>query len=229
MSPISEAWAPTAHDRGPDVAIHAVRVLACLISAAAVAGCTTLAAGTPVPGATPTSETTADQPPGSAPADEEKLPHSGAPNVADPLDISRYVDDPCLALTADQAEQLSLPHPGEPDETPLGKACSWVNRDSFLSLDLSILNENPTGLSSFYHANDHGKYEFFEPLPPIEGFPAVAYDVLDERDSGRCPIAVGVANDLAFEAALQLGTNDTKDACTEGTAAVALVLRTMKG
>lgn len=65
---------------------------------------------------------------------------------------------------------------------------------------LRFLDKVQRGLSAVYEADQDGKWAFFEPLEPIEGFPAVAYDILDDRDIGNCTVVVGVSDGVAFEA-----------------------------
>lgn len=195
--------------------------IACAVALLFLTACTTNTAGTARPATdAPVTTTTPSE---TRPA--------GAPNVTEPLDISRFVGDPCLVLTASQAQQLGLPQTGVLRDGALGKACRWSNRQTFLSISINMLNEDPAGLSAFYRANEAGKWAYFEPVPSVEGYPAVAYDALDSRADGKCAVVVGTANELAFDTAIQVADADIgkTDPCEAAIAAVALMMRTMKG
>lgn len=218
-------------------AIAALAVLAC---AAAAAGCTTLSQGHATPTSTSSSsseEGTTSSAPTSDESDieetpgDEELPSHGAPKVQNPLDVSRFEQDPCLALTQAQAQALNVPYPGEPGELAFGKACSWGisgMRSGRVSID--FLSEDPTGLSSAYKSNENGEFAFFEPLE-ILGFPAVAFDITDGRSSGQCAVGVGTSDTLAFTVNVVLsGVNvGVKDPCEETAKVAEMMLQNMKG
>jgi hypothetical protein len=206
-------------------------ILIILLGLTLAAGCTTTSEGEPRP-ADPTSSASADPTSGSPGGDEEELPFAGAPKVNDPLDTSRYEEDPCRSITGEQAQQeLNLPPTGEPMENvALGVGCEWKNTDTRAYLHIVFIVDDPRGLSPEYQVNDEGGWEFFEERPDIEGYPAVARDGVDDRARGRCTVVVGVADDMAFESTLQLrGSNiGKKDPCEMAAFAASLALQTMK-
>ena len=196
----------------------------------AVAGCTTLSEGEPQPAPTNEASTTDSSPPSSSSSGGDDLPSHGAPKVEDPLDASRFEQDPCATLTAAQAQELGLPATGKQENGILGLDCEWFNLDTRGQVTISPLTNSDRGLSGFYAADQRGEYAYFMPLPPIEGFPVIAADLVDRRPEGTCVIVVGVADQLAFGVSLKLsGANvEMKDPCETAALVAGMALRTMK-
>lgn len=217
---------------GPDsMRIKRSLVLTSLFGLVLVAGCTTASEGQPRPVDTtvaPTSGSTS----GSSGGEEDELPFAGAPKVDDPLETSRYEQNPCASITAEQAQQeLNLPPTGQPMENvTLGVGCEWKNNDTRAYLHIVFVVDDPRGLSPDYAVNEDGGWDFFQELPEIEGYPAIARDRPDDRSRGYCTVAVGVADDMSFESTLQLrGSNiGEKDPCEMAAFAAGLAVQTMK-
>jgi hypothetical protein len=207
--------------------IRGSRLFVAVAVVAVVAGCTTTSAGSPLPapGGGPSENS-------SAPSSEAvEVPYAGAPKVEDPLDTARFQQDPCQALTAEQADILYVRFPGEPGEGPLGKTCEFRGQDDERALvDVRSLDKYPYGLSATYQAEKDGKWAHFEALLPIEGYPAVAYDGVDQRETGGCVVDVGTSDEVAFEISLQLSTKNIgkKEPCATAAMVAGEVLRTMK-
>jgi hypothetical protein len=141
--------------------------------------------------------------PGTSTGDE--LPFAGAPGIEAPLDTSRYEDDPCRTLTGDQAQSLDLPGTGTVnDRVALGVGCDWFNQETRGEVSINFPVEDRRGLSAEYDANNRGKWEYFQELPYIDGYPALIRAGTDDRDTGFCIVVVGVADDMAFESIVQL-------------------------
>ncbi|MDQ3790687.1 MAG: DUF3558 domain-containing protein [Actinomycetota bacterium] len=161
---------------------------------------------------------------------DEDLPYAGAPEVPNPLDTESFQRDPCTTLTNAQVDELKA-QSGKPHDGGLGNACEFRSRADRLALiDIAFADEYPHGLSALYQGNKDGKWAFFEELPPIEGFPAVAYDSVDQRDTGACAVDVGTSNDIAFEVSLQLSAGNVgkKDPCETAAMVAGMVVQTMK-
>jgi Protein of unknown function (DUF3558) len=206
---------------------HAAPVvgLLCLV----LASCTTTSKGEATPATTTDVSTTHSSSPSSG--GEDNLPSHGAPKVDVPLDTTRYQQDPCSILTASQAKQeLNLPPSGTPEEIALGKGCEWFNPDTRGRVSVGLLTGNPRGLSGLYDANQQGKYPYFLPLPPIEGYPAVASDVEDRRPMGICIVDVGVTDQLVLDVYLQLSQANVGhvEPCEMVAKVAGLAIRTMK-
>jgi hypothetical protein len=203
-----------------------------LLGLLVLGGCTVQSQGSPRPTRGSTDTSTTEQSPSSI---EEtpggtNLPNHGAPNVENPLDITKFLRDPCKALTAEQAAELNVPTTGAGSANTLGQVCEWKNPDTRGFVNIEMREKNASGLSALYAADKNGKYPFFDVLPPIEGYPAVAYDVTDERDRGICAVSVGVANDLSFAVGLELSPANigTKDPCETAASVAGMMMKTMK-
>jgi hypothetical protein len=159
------------------------------------------------------------------------LPYAGAPKVENPLDTAQFQQDPCRALTATQADDLNVRFPGEPDDGPLGRTCGFRGRsDERALIDVRSLDKYPYGLSATYQAEEDGKWAHFAELPPIEGYPAVAYDGVEQRATGGCVVDVGTSDEVVFEVSLQLSTDNIgkKEPCETAAMVAGKVLQTMK-
>lgn len=196
----------------------------------AVAGCTKVSQGEPTPAPTSQVSTTGPSSPSSS-GGEDDLPSHGAPKVDDPLeDVSRFEQDPCSILTAAQAQELSLPAAGDQEVGALGLDCNWYNRDTGGEVTIGILTNSRNGLSGFYAANERGDLVYFDELPAIEGYPAIASDVVDRRSRGVCIVDVGVTDQLAFHVDLQLSQVNVgiDDPCKTAAMVAGMALQTMK-
>jgi hypothetical protein len=203
------------------------RLAAALISLALVSACTTEGQGQP----RPASSASSDAPPDTSQT-AEKLPFAGAPAVDDPLDTSSYEREPCRVLTPGQARLLNLPETGAVnDKVALGIGCDWLNRETRGEVSINFPVDDPRGLSAEYDADSRGKWEYFEELPEIDGYPAVTRAGTDDRDLGFCIVVVGVADDMAFESIVQLsqGNVGQKDPCEVSVQVAGMALQTMKG
>jgi len=112
----------------------------------------------------------------------------------------------------------------------LGKDCQWFNRETVGSVNLDFLSKDPRGLSSTYKANKDRKWAYFEVLPEIEGFPAVARSNLDDRKDGSCAVEVGLSDRLSFSLNLQLSRVNVgqKNPCDVAVQVAGMALQTMK-
>ena len=205
-------------------------VLTGLLCLAVVTGCTTISQGDPRPASsTETGPTTSL--PSTGGDGEEELPFAGAPKVDNPLDTTRYEQEPCQALIAEQAEALNLPATGEiMDNVALGNACEWNNKTTRGYVQIYFGVDDPRGLSPEYEVNERGGWKYFKELPDIEGYPAVIRLGADNRDTGLCLVVVGVADDMSFESIAQLSQVNVgvKDPCVAAAEVAKLALETMK-
>ena len=94
-------------------------LLLTILATGLLAGCSTRTPGTatPAPNAQETETSSPDESPSESPDD-------GVPQVDDPLDASKFEDDPCLALDATQSGDLDLGASGTPVRAPSARlAC----------------------------------------------------------------------------------------------------------
>ncbi|MGB3437578.1 MAG: DUF3558 domain-containing protein [Actinophytocola sp.] len=202
-------------------------IVACLLVAA---GCTSTSEGTPrsVPDEVPTESS--EVPPSTTGSGEVELPYAGAPEVVDPLDTTRFQEDPCQSLTATQADNLNVRFPGELHDGGLGNACEFKGlSDARALVDVRFLDKYPRGLSAIYQAEKDGKWEFFYALDPVDSFPAVAFGV-GQRATGGCSVAVGTSNEIIVEIVLRLSADKVgkKEPCETAALVAGMVVETMK-
>ncbi|MYW91220.1 DUF3558 domain-containing protein [Amycolatopsis rubida] len=155
----------------------AVLVLACVV----VAGCS----GADQAASRP------DHAARSTPA--EDVPGPGVPKVANPLDVSRFRQNPCDALASGQVSDLLGGNVrAEPDpHGPGGPACGWFSQAQVVIVFPTV---DKLGLTSIYRAKG-GVYPFFLPLDPVAGYPVVAYGTDDPRARfGECTVALGTSD-----------------------------------
>ena len=151
--------------------------------------------------------------------------------MKNPLDSTRFQQDPCQSLTAAQTEELNVTSTGELREAPLGKTCEFEGKsDTRARVTIGSLNKYPYGLSATYQANEDGKWVFFEDVGLVEGYPAVKYGGIDDRPNGGCNVDVGVSDEIVFKIVIRLSTANvgTKDPCEAAAMVVGMVVRTMK-
>ncbi|MBE8517643.1 DUF3558 domain-containing protein [Amycolatopsis sp. H6(2020)] len=172
--------------------------------------------------------------PGSSSESNSALPGPGVPKVLHPVDVARFKQEPCGALTDSQvAELLGSGVSGKPDlRAPAGPTCSWDAADvSQAGIGVIFMNADQLGLTSVYEAKDK-QYQFFQPMESIDGFPIVAYGVSDERTSrGRCAVALGVSDTQAVDIHVAQSEKNVgkKDPCVATHAIAAQVLSNLRG
>jgi hypothetical protein len=190
------------------------------------AGCTTTSGGTPLPDPNSTADApSSDEPSASAGGD----PSNGAPKVENPLDVSQFEQNPCDALTPEQAQELKVPATGELEDNGFGKTCYWRNSETGGMVGLHFFSEIKGGLSSVYLDAESKDFAYFEPIEDIEGYPAAAYDTKVEDPTTSCSVAVGVTDDLSFTVQVGLSNANVgqKEPCEVTAWATGMVMKTM--
>ena len=126
------------------------------------------------------------------------MPHSGAPAVSDPLPESAIPEDPCDAFTREQIEYAlgdNAPE-GKREELPTGPTCTWQDSESGAGFGAFYSTTLRQGLSAYYK-NSKPQVEVWRELPPIGGFPAIAYQ--SDKEEVSCGVAIGFADDYVIE------------------------------
>ncbi|MFC0432264.1 DUF3558 domain-containing protein [Kutzneria buriramensis] len=156
----------------------------------------------------------------------------GVPNVAHPLDTAAFQKAPCSVLTAAQLQQLTITAAGKPDLTdPLGPVCHWDNQTGPSKMDLAVyIVTAGQGLAGIYSQKD--TYQVFQPLPDIEGYPAVTAQN-DDPKQGNCVVSVGVSNALFVNVLVNLKTGvdaapDMTNPCPRNRTVAEAVVATIK-
>ncbi|WP_285486012.1 DUF3558 domain-containing protein [Amycolatopsis taiwanensis] len=173
----------------------------------AVAGCTqTSGGGTPSPssGAPATGNTASSARPSTAGG------ANTAPAITNPLDVSKFMADPCLSITSAQAAKLTISSQGQRLNVDIGEACDWKYGTN-LEFDVGvsyIIPEGGNGLQNLYNQKAAGQYDqgYFEPTT-IDGYPAVYEEGSDNRPKGQCSLSVGI-NEQTFITVLNNGSGN---------------------
>lgn len=152
-----------------------------------------------------------------------------APTITDPLDVSKFLANPCLSITPSQAVDLTVSIQSKPLNIESGKACSWPYGPN-LERDIVVTYITPdakNGLQNLYNVNATAGYRngYFEPTN-IGGYPALYEDLSDTRQKGRCNLSVGV-NPQVFFTVLNRGQHNT-DLCKGAAKVAADVVETIK-
>lgn len=184
--------------------IHAVLGAAAVVLVAA--GCSDSRTGTPIPDGTAPAgngKTSGSTTPSGTTSTPRPTNRYGEPPVANPLDATRFLSQPCAALTQAQLQSFDLPAQGKPDtESPVarhaGPFCGWTNSDRFNGVDVGFLTGNKNGLADLYRARGEGKWTGYWEETRVSGYPGVFHDVTDFRPRGSCNLAVGISDTLAF-------------------------------
>jgi len=165
------------------------------------------------------------------------------PQVQRPLDVSRFVDNPCKLVDQRVIERLGDFDPGKPDVTSdaaknlIGPRCSWFHKtESTVHFGVSIglphqkhADPERKGLAGIYGSRKSGRIDYFQPvtLPGHEDYPAVIAADQQEIDEGSCPVYIGVANDLTVIASFSNGSSP-EQACPAAQQVASAVLDTLK-
>ncbi|MFB9924886.1 DUF3558 domain-containing protein [Amycolatopsis halotolerans] len=169
-------------------------------------------------------------PPGSATAPSSQTPpYGGAPKVENPLPDNALSGDPCQALTSQQiTDQLGSALAGKPDSHPV-PSCSWTNTETTASIGVSYYPASNDGLSNAY-VNVKPQMKRWDVLPPIQGFPAVAYATQPGPTPNTCDVLVGVTDRLSFlvDVAPRTGKMGKVDPCPLAADVANDVLTTLK-
>jgi hypothetical protein len=66
---------------------------------------------------------------------------------------------------------------------------------------VTYIKANTTGLTAIYEKQGT-TFPFFQPMESIDGYPTVAYGLVDERSDGRCAIALGTSDQEVIDVAV---------------------------
>jgi hypothetical protein len=190
-----------------------------------LAACTTTAEGNPIPD----QVNSTDAPTSEAPVENE-LPSDGAPKVENPIDATHFEQNPCDALTPEQANGLNVAPDGTRSDTSFGPGCAWRNAETGGNFHFGILTETKRGLSDTYRSNKDGKFTYFEPVADLEGFPAVAFDTDEKNPTIQCSVVVGLTDQLTIQTLTQLSRANVgqADPCEVAIMATGEAMKTIK-
>jgi hypothetical protein len=185
---------------------------------ATLAGCSDDTPGGPSPSSPNTS------------AEARQLPYAGAPVVENPMPASVIQRDPCTVLTAGQiAELFDTPPAPQSDDSGIAKTCRWSDPRQGSSVNIQLVYAARDGLSQFYATKDAG--DLWQPLEPVQGYPVVAYGAIDTRETtASCGVVVGIADNMVFEADVNVSDSKAGDAdpCLVARRVADLAITTLK-
>ncbi|MDT8913550.1 DUF3558 domain-containing protein [Amycolatopsis sp. PS_44_ISF1] len=121
------------------------------------------------------------------------------PAITHPLPATVISGDPCGALTTAQTTTLlgSTDLHVEKEDNTVAVMCHWSNMSRGSQITVQYLYGWTRGLGTVY-AKRHQIY--FREMGPVQGYPTVEFGWKFDHEYGRCGIAVGVAENTAFEA-----------------------------
>jgi hypothetical protein len=204
---------------------RSLAVCAAVLATATVAACSSTTATSDDPQPAPNT--------GASSSDHPALPYAGAPKVPHPLPASVLSGDPCTdALTPTQVKDaLGKSVVGEPGTTAgLGRKCVWTDVDTTSVISVFFVTDTGQGLSAVY-ANSKPQAQVWKELPPIQGFPAVAYLAASGGDPQRsCSVNVGISDSLSIGIAVSVGRSSvgTVDPCSVAPKAADAVVTTLR-
>lgn len=161
---------------------------------ALVAGCSS--------GAGTTATTTGTASTGST------LPAAGAPKVTNPLDTTKYQQNPCSVLAPAQLQALGNHGAGKPRQGPPGPTCQWIDPSSSDSLAVSFYTtpaQIRIGLTGSYQ--NRSSFRLFQPTQ-VNGYPAVIASQTDTGQHGSCDVLVGTADDILVNFRIIVGAGE---------------------
>ncbi|TQJ04145.1 DUF3558 domain-containing protein [Amycolatopsis cihanbeyliensis] len=189
------------------------------LSLVMLAGCDSGEAGQALPTSGAEVSTTQSEPAGGR-------EFTKAPPVQDPLDASKYIQDPCSSLTESQQQEFNVTSSRENSDEDNSR-CRWNIGDGSTSPGVSYATGIEEGLDRLYALNDTGHWDkgYFEPTE-IAGYPAVYVEIVDNRGPGDCNLAVAISDNLFFNSTVR--THGDGDACQAAENVAKAVIETIK-
>lgn len=181
-------------------------------------GCTSNTPGSPQPTGNAGSPTDSGSPASSS----NQAEPGGAPKVKDPLDTTKWQQNPCSVLPAATLAQLGATSPGQPKKVRPG--CDWFIQSTAANWDVTVqfVTDDPHGLSTVY--DDRSDTSKFQPTT-VSGYPAVIYRRQGDQQTD-CSTAVGVTDKLYYEA--DVLSMPSGDPCSVAKTVATDALATMK-
>ena len=184
-----------------------------------LAGCSQTANGNAAP--TPSSN------PGASTGASSSA--QAVPQVANPLIVSQFEQNPCGLLSASRASQIlpSVRTRVSPGATA-NPICNWIDAKQN-SVSLGLIKGN--GLSDVYGQHSTGNAGYFDPISDIGGYPGTYASLSDDRSKGVCTLFVGVRNDevLSVSASFVDGSANEANSCPVALKAAGLAVETAQG
>ena len=176
------------------------------------------------------SSAQSDEPGPTATAGSGANPASDAPQVASPLDVSSYVQNPCQLLTVAQLQTIgftSSTAPSTDDSNPNDHQCAWDDDNTSAHIGAVWQGAFTNGIADLYAKKSELKY--FQPVQ-IGGYPAVVGSESDDRADGTCVVNVGPTNTNEYFIRYSAPNEPQKSrACDIAQKVAGLTIDTLKG
>ncbi|MFD2466766.1 DUF3558 domain-containing protein [Amycolatopsis silviterrae] len=149
------------------------------------------------------------------------------PKVSNPLDATKYEQNPCALLSQAQATELINAVRNRQAAGAVAPICSWYDADGN-RIGLGLLPRQGGLASAYQHQDSQSGY--FEAIPGINGYPAVLSGTTDSRKIGGCQAIVGIADDEAFTSSILLQPPSPlyQDPCSLAVKTAAAAITTIK-
>lgn len=164
------------------------------------------------------------------------------PQVQNPLDVSRFLSNPCRLVGPRIISDIGDFDPGEPDvdsdhaKNLLGPGCGWDSKDRTQDISLRIdtvhkahAGKGLKGIDGVYASKEDGMMDYLQPIEFAghPGYPAAIAGSQEDIAAGDCTVYVGIANDLVYLASV-VNENSPDQACPAAQKVAAAVLDTLK-
>lgn len=152
-----------------------------------------------------------------------------APKVAQPLNVGKYLQNPCSLLSSRQLQSIgftSTAAPSAQGSDATGAQCGWNDDNASSHIGVSWQATFTNGLSDLYERKNRQKY--FQPTQ-VEGYPAVVSSEFDDRAEGTCVVYAGPTDSNVFFVRYH-GFNEPQksQSCDLAQKAAGLVIDTMR-
>lgn len=162
----------------------------------------------------------------------------GGRQIADPLDVSKYLGNPCDLTPLAKLSAAGYTEPGEPKteddvaKVLAGPSCHWSGAEPGVGMTVQVQTGNRDngigGVAGLEKAKQSRQLGFLEQTEDVGGYPAFFAGQSDRRATGSCGLAVGVADDLTFTVT-SLGYQGAQDSCDNSVRVAGIVIDTLKG
>ncbi|QFU90711.1 DUF3558 domain-containing protein [Amycolatopsis sp. YIM 10] len=174
----------------------------------------------------------------AAPGGSSAAPQPGGPKIAVPLDVSRYLGNPCELTPLAKLSAAGYTEPGEPKteddvaKVLAGPSCHWSGAEPGVGMTVQVQTGNRDngigGVAGLEKAKQGRQLGFLERTEDVGGYPAFFAGQSDRRATGSCGLAVGIADDLTFTVT-SLGYQGAQDSCDNSVRVAGIVIDTLKG
>lgn len=133
-----------------------------------------------------------------------ELPHSGAPAIANPLDLGEFGSAPCKILSPEELASIKIKVTNRSANMDRpGPMCTYERDDALLwGLSVTFLTSESEGLSRSYEGEKVDPAAYFEEVPSVSGYPGVLTGLIDDRAEGNCGLLIGIRDDLVVQVLL---------------------------